>query len=487
MRLRWVLPVPLVCLFALGSGCGGPQIGGSHSSSGLINDTAVGKARCEDAKHHQLKPFVVEWDATDLSDFEAKAARDIVFVDYEGCDLTVLDGCSDSSIPGRYGTYQPPQFTSGTLEGFDIKNEDQLYANLPLGAAAFGAKVKHGEALKLSYYVTGMVTATRDTVAHDTIAKNPQCKGANYFVWAYNLGAFDLSSVNDTKAAVKAGFGNIGGGAEHEHEAKNLKQGGDLESCKTNSQTHCRVPIRLVLRKIGEGGAEGGDVAGSAAPAPPPNYQNTPQGQASALRASARNKEQNAGDGAGCLADLDRADRIDPSGSHAPQVAYTRALCEMRVGKCDDGKKLLRDYLKAQDKEHAQTDAQLDQSVKVMADAKCPSSEGKPDQQVRRAMARIAEAAQKKNAEACLEEARRIEKLIPRIPTKPNPNARNMANAVLMQAAVCVGKAGRCKEARKLYDRYYHLQFKGTMSEQAIRSAEDQTFSSTVRECAGKK
>ena len=62
-----------------------------------------------------------------------------------------------------------------------------------------------------------------------------------------------------------------------------------------------------------------------------------------------------------------------------------------------------------------------------------------------------------------------------------------MANAVLMQAAVCVGKAGRCKEARKLYDRYYHLQFKGTMSEQAIRSAEDQTFSSTVRECAGKK
>ncbi len=482
-----MLPVQLVCLFAVASGCGGAQVGGSATGTNLINQTAVGKARCEDAKHHQLKPFVVEWDATDLSDFEAKAARDIVFVDYEGCDLTVLDGCSDSSIPGRYGRYQPPQFTSGTTEGFDIKNEDQLYANLPLGVAAFGGKVKMGQALKLSYYVTGMVTATRDNISRDVIAKNPQCKGANYFVWAYNLGAFNLSSDKKTKADVKAGFGNIGGGAEHLNEAQNLKHGGDLESCKTNAQTNCRVPIRLVLRKIGEGGAEGGDVAGSATPAPQPNYQNTPAGQASALRSSARDMEQKAGDGAGCLADLDRADRIDPSGAHSPSVAYTRALCEMRVGKCDEGKKLLRDYLKAQDKEHQQTDAQIDKSVKTMADTKCPSSEGKPDEQVRRAMARIAEATQKKNAQACLEEAHRIEKLIPHIPAKPNPSARNMANAVLMQAAMCVGKAGRCKEAKELYHRYYRLQFKGTMSDQAIQSAEDQTFPATVRECAGKK
>ncbi len=475
--------VALVFTASLAAACGGPQAPGAGGGSTLINDTAVGKARCEDAKTHQLKPFIVEWDATDLAGFEAKAARDIVFVKYEGCALTVLDGCSDSSIPGRYGKYNPPQFTSGTVEGIDMKNEDELYANLPLGVATFGGHVSHGEALKLSYFITGVATATRDTVPRTDIAKNPECADATHFVWAYDLGAFELASHQGTSAGGSVGVGSIGGGAEHKSEQQNLKQGGDLADCKTQAQVSCRVPIRLALRKIGEGGAEAADQPNSVAPPPPPVYDNTPAGQAGALRTSAKQKEQRAGDGVGCLADLDRADRIDPNGSHAPDVMYTRAMCLMRAGKCDEGKKLHTEFMKAQDKDHNMTDEQIAASTKAIADAKCPSSEGTPEEQARRAMARVAEATQKKNADACMEEAKRIEKLAPKL---KDVTQRNMANGVVMQAAMCVGAAGRCDDARKLWQRYYQLQFGSSMKPADLKKTAEQTFAASVRACAPK-
>jgi hypothetical protein len=462
----------MVSVVAVAAGCGGPQAPGGDSK--LINDTAIGKARCEDAKTHQLKPFIVEWDATDLAGFEAKASRDIVFVKYEGCSLTVLDGCSDGSIPGRYGRYNPPQFTSGNLESIDMKNEDELYANLPLGVATFGGHVSQGEALKMSYFVTGVATATRDTVPRSDLAPNPACADATHFVWAYDLGAFELASEKTTAAGASAGVGAIGGGAEHKSDTQNLKHGGDLQDCKSQAQVSCRVPIRLALRRIGEAGAEAADKPNSVAPPPPPTVDNSPAAQARSLRSSASQKEQRAGDG---------ADRIDPNGSHALDVMYTRALCLMRAGKCDEGKALHTEFMKAQDKDHNMTDDQIAASTKAIADAKCPSSEGSPEEQARRAMARVAEATQKKNADACLEEAARMEKLAPTI---KDTTQRNMANGVLMQAAMCAGNAGRCDDAKKLWDRYYELQFGGTMKPDELKKTAATTFAGAMKSCAGK-
>ncbi|MEB2312682.1 MAG: hypothetical protein OZ921_07075 [Sorangiineae bacterium] len=473
---------PLAGVLALLAACGAPQAPGVSSRS--MDDTAVGRARCEDARTHQLKPFIVEWDATDLAGFEAKAARDLVFVKYEGCSLTVLDGCSDGAVPGRYGKYAPPHFTSGTLEGIEMKNEDELYANLPLGVASFGGRVSRGEQLRLSYFVTGVATATRDTVPRAELAKNPACAEATHFVWAYHLGAFALDSGEQLTAGASAGIGAIGGGAEHRSSEQHLKRGGDLENCKTQTQQSCRVPIRVVLRKLGDGGAEQADVAGAAPPpAPPPVYENTPAGQASALRRSAKEKEQRAGDGVGCLADLDRAARIDPNGARSRDVLYTRALCLMRAGQCEEGKKLHTDFMKAGDEDRALSDDQIAQSTQALADAKCPSSQGTPAEQARRAMARVAEATQQKNAAACIEEAARMERLATKL---TDPGERATANGVIMQAALCAGASGRCDEAKRLWDRYYQLQFGSTMKPDELRKTAAQTFPAAVRGCAAK-
>lgn len=458
-KLRVLGPSLLGLLGAglVSAACGGPQ---APQTGGLADDTAIGKNRCADAATSQLRPFIVEWDATDLASFESKASRDIIFVKYEGCDLTVLEGCSDAGIPGKYGRYQPPVFTSGTLEGFDIKTEDELYAKLPLGVASFGGRLSMGESLKLSYYVTGTAAASRESISQAEIAKNPKCAQATHFVSSYNLGAFELDSRKATEAEAEVGVGDIGGGGSHKRDEKNLKRGGDMADCKTQSQRACRVPIRVVLQSLGAG-AESSDVAGSATPPPPPAYEQTPAAQAMALRQSATKKRDN-GDGVGCLADLDRADTIDAQ--RTDETLYTRALCEMQAGQCESGKKKYREFTASIDKDRKLTDKQLDERTAAAANTYCTTaSGGNPTERITRATAAISQASARGDTARCVEEAEGMLKLLPKLPMPKHLPPRASANTALMLAANCLQAAGKCDESRTWYERYYEAQFKGTV------------------------
>src|SRR4029450_2083251 len=99
----------IMAALTLSAACGPglvPASGPSRESgqSSLMGETFAGANKCNAASH--ARPFVIEWDATDMSSFEALAARDVVFVRYVGCDLEVLHGCSDGSIKGRFGSYK---------------------------------------------------------------------------------------------------------------------------------------------------------------------------------------------------------------------------------------------------------------------------------------------------------------------------------------------------------------------------------------------
>src|SRR5678816_3375350 len=84
------------------AGCGGAPPPTMEGRSGMLSRTAVAQ-KCGEAAQGHDRPFVVEWDATDLASFEAKAARDTIVVKYEGCKIDVLYGCSDPAAPGRLG------------------------------------------------------------------------------------------------------------------------------------------------------------------------------------------------------------------------------------------------------------------------------------------------------------------------------------------------------------------------------------------------
>lgn len=456
----------------------------------LLDDTAVGKHRC-DSGEATSSPFVVEWDATDLSTFEAKASRDIVFVKYESCSIEMLYGCSDNGIPGRYGRYQEPTFTSGTVESFTMANQDEVWAKLPLGAAEFGGSIQVGESLELQYFVSGAVNATRNYVERPALADNPRCAGATHFVSAYNLGAFALLAHKGASGDVTVGVkGGIGGGASTTNASSNLKQGGSLESCTTEAQRQCRVPIRLVLQPIDEAAQNLDASSPTAAPVfsppveQPTAYDDTPAGRAYKLRQSATRKEE-AGDGQGCLDDLERAKKLEDTVQSRKVTMYQGALCTMRAGKCEQGKKMYRQYLANQDEQHRLTDAQLDLSVESMAKSKCPASSQKDlGGKTTALMTQISEQQQKGDAAGCKATAEEAKKIIAK--EKPTDvNQKNMLNSVVMMAAQCLAQLENCKGARKLWFEYYDLQFKGTMPEADLKSAAEQTFAAQPA-CKGK-
>jgi hypothetical protein len=341
------LMVPLVCI--AGSGCGGgalPATGPDRASgqSSLMDKTYAGQNACNPDRHD--RPFVIEWDATDMSMFEGRAATDVVFVKYEGCDLRVLDGCANDSVRGALGAYRPVEWTSGSLEKVDISDEAELYAKLPLGVATLGGRVQSGEKFRMEYYVSGVRTATRSAVHRAELAPIAGCTGATHYVYGYSLGAFALASEKRLAGGVEADAKLIGGGASRVSSSNAEKKGGMLESCRGSSAKEartCQVPIRLMLRTIEASDDPGASVAAGAPPARSDRSEISTE--ETKLRESAARKRV-LKDGKGCLADLDTADRQFPSSARLSTrpdgMMNIRGVCLMLSGECDSGKKLLR-------------------------------------------------------------------------------------------------------------------------------------------------
>jgi hypothetical protein len=197
------------------------------------------------------RPFIIEWDATDASSFESRANSGLVFVKYEGCDLKVMDACG----PEAKDAYKAPEWTSGSLEKVDINTEGELYAKLPLGAASLGARASAGEKFHMEYFVSGTRNATKPSFSKAELAKLPGCKGATHFVFGYNLGAFALGTLKNSKGEAGVSFKGVGAGGSQSMTNNAEKKGGLLGTCspeKPESVKTCQSPIRLSLRELAE-------------------------------------------------------------------------------------------------------------------------------------------------------------------------------------------------------------------------------------------
>jgi hypothetical protein len=431
-------------------GCGGMSPIGDAQS--LMDQTTAGKDRCVSAgDEHKL--FVVEWDATDASTFQARASRDVVFVHYEGCQLRVVDGCSDGSLAGRYGSYREPVFTSGATESFTISTADELAAKLPLGAVSLGAELSNDRALELTYFVSGTTLATRDEIYQSDLAQNPRCADVTHAVVAYNLGAFELQTTDDRGGSAGVDYAGAGVSGSHRDKRNNLRHAGDLAACKQVDNHPCRVPIRLTLRPIRPGAAPAG-VAGPVQTSGDPGLG----GVQASMKAMGHEQQAMAKlqvhDGQGCLADLDQADLADPQGKE--RRLELRARCEMRGGQCEAGKAHYREARKAWHRKYDQTglasDATIDHEVEQMAKAECATAAGGGKSVQGSAIGlvqQIMQASGRGDADACIEHGKALSRMV-----KAGSNdatANQLGSAGLSQAAQCAAKGGRCKEAKPLY------------------------------------
>jgi hypothetical protein len=494
----------VLALASLPAACGGSTgpMPGTKSAADVQNagmaQTFAGQHKCDPKTAN--RPFVIEWDATDMSSFESRAANDVVFVRYEGCDLQIVDACNNDSEKGSFGSYKPVEWTSGSVESLDINNAGDLYAKLPLGSASLAGRVDGGEKFHMEYFVSGTRSATRESIHRADLAALPACKPATHFVYAYNLGAFALGSQSNIKGSIGGTVWGYGGGADRSSESKAEKAGGVLNTCRGDSAkdvSTCRVPIRLTLREIAEGQSD--DAAEAQAPETPEaknlagkllartEREHKAQDHADAARIKANSK-----DGRGCLAELDLHDKLDPrpeglSSSSGSYLAITRGQCLMLSGQCSAGKVT---YRKALEKSAGATlgPEQLDKAADGFASLNCQmglAGSMTPRDQLLHALHDLMQGAymEKKSSADCSSAFQLAMRLAPTV--KPNDDddsqVKEAGHSIRTTGPQCFAKAGDCDSAWTAYQAAWRAAPNPNMrlDDASLR----RNFEQTVRKC----
>lgn len=235
-------------------------------------------AHCKVTASHN-RPLIVEWDAASRNDLESMLKRDgAVVVRYAGCELELLRSCR---APGAY------EYVPGTRqdESVSMRNADELYAKMPLGAAALeGAVARSGE-LRLDLSMVGKYVQRDPVLAFERLAGDT-CAGATHVVVGLTAGAFEMvagSSVSGKTSLLVAG-GSTSGSQEI------LRRAGTPASCDRAKHDDAKPPagcgalLRIELVPVecpygvkAEPGAGCGASAGSglvAASAPPGSSSN---------------------------------------------------------------------------------------------------------------------------------------------------------------------------------------------------------------------
>ena len=501
--MKTILGVSLLTLsVATAPGCVKVPSAKNERESGqskLMDDTVAGRGKCDPENHE--RPFIIEWDATDMSSFESYAANDMVMVRYEGCKLTVIDSCRDDSIRGSLGSYKAVEWTSGSLEAIDIADENELYAKLPLGEATLGGRVRSGEKFKMEYYVAGTRTATRSKVYSADLAKKDGCEDVTHFVYAYNLGAFALGSVQSLEASAGASLYGFGGGGNKTTTRKADKKGGDLGKCQSDSAKEidgCKVPVRLTLRKVTEGEnpkeeeMRAADTDASLNAAAQLEMKIEASGKAGDLLKAAMERVS-AKDGKACLAELDKYDKLEPKAqSTDPKAAYPsmiRGQCLMLSGKCDAGKQLLR---KNAEIHQAATSSpeQIDRTMDAYAGMYCQGKMGPRDEMLK-ALTELNQGAfmGKKEVSFCMEAYKTVRKLKDKVQPRDDDDMqiKDGPRMVYNTAANCLARAGDCDAAFKVYVEAFPPESLANVKEQSTKDTIlKNSFEGSVSKCKGK-
>ncbi len=252
-------------------------------------------------------------------------------------------------------------------------------------------------------------------------------------------------------------------GGESRRSTKTAKRAGELKACTGTTAAEsdkCKVPIRLALVAIKDGQGPVRRGAG-----PPANKEldldGTPMMQAGKLRNSAQEKAQ-LKDGAGCLADLNEADKIDPDptriSTNPKALLWLRATCEMLTGDCKSGKLHLRKSRQAQS---PGLSAKLyDDMVNTSAKNFCPVDQLSAWDRIDRLSRDMYFAWTKKQPGQCASIAKRLMAELDKAPKKSGKQDmtarldrdRTLKGAwtAIGNAGECLAKAGKCAEGKKL-------------------------------------
>jgi hypothetical protein len=257
----------LVCIGAVVAGCGGGNV-----ASNLVKTPEMPtdkESKCNVAKS-PMEPLIVEWPATARARLESLTKDRIVAVAYHGCELELLPHCEMTksgrdklAMEKNAGPYRFTQVTRKQSR-LSIKNEDDLFAKLPISALHLEGKLRTAGQLDVQMTLVGRWQARTTTLDKDSDFVGESCDRATHTISALNVGAFTFSAGGDAEVSGTAsGFG-AGGGARSTAKKEVLQSDGEESACAKSANgdappAECGALIQIEVAPL----------AASLAPAPP--------------------------------------------------------------------------------------------------------------------------------------------------------------------------------------------------------------------------
>jgi transposase len=230
-----------ICALIIVCACGG---GSSGPMAPLLPDMEA-DGRCRRAATGS-SPLVTEWPASEKANLEAMVQNGAVVVAYSGCTMRLLPECQ---VPGGYAW----QRTTPASDVMEIADENELYAKLPLGAAALSGELKRSGQLSIATHVTGHLRLREGSV--NDVGVGGPCAQATHIVSAVSVGAFALARGGAAQARAAAsvtGFGEAGG--SQSQTASLVRSAGDPKSCNESTaeapHQNCNSPLQVFLTAI---------------------------------------------------------------------------------------------------------------------------------------------------------------------------------------------------------------------------------------------
>lgn len=196
----------------------------------------------------QLEPDLMAWDAGERANVKSLSDQGTVVVRYEarGCDvrLEVLSNCIGDARY-EYQAYAAKQRKVA-------HNQQELFAELPLGAATLSGRLHGGRSLRADYALVGLRTLKAGVAFQRAQLRGPECDRATHVVARVYVGGFAIAAGDSQSLSAATSVFGLGGGGAVGASAEVFGEEGVAEACDRAATTgkesaQCGVPLRLGL------------------------------------------------------------------------------------------------------------------------------------------------------------------------------------------------------------------------------------------------
>ncbi len=169
-----------------------------------------------------------------------------------------------------------------------------------------------------------------------------------------------------------------------------------------------------------------------------------------ALLVASANRKMMHDDGAGCLEDLGRLERLAPSVSGT--LVVVRGQCQMLVGKCQGGKRLVAEYYQREMNLSAERALATAESLAAM---RCRGGDSSERDELLRALWELSDGAymNPRTAADCQRNVATVRRLAPRVPPRDpdDGQVRGGPQALFHTGAACLARARDCAGAWRVW------------------------------------